>query len=93
MLSSRFVFLDDRTKVALEGELAGPWAQSLVPTLSHVCPPGIPIEIDLDRLTAADQKGEEVLALLHTKKCKFRSSSPFGRALCRYLGIPCEGER
>ena len=89
VLRTTVLYLRDRTKVVLNGQLTGEWADCLPNAVAGCCPAG-EVEIDLDGITCADRAGEQaLLALWKAHRC-FICTSPFARTLCEHLGIPVE---
>ena len=84
------VYLRDRTKIALNGELVGECADRLPKTVDQCCP-SADVEIDLDGITCADRAGEQALLALWRAHRRFVCTSLFPHALCQGLGIPLEG--
>ncbi len=89
VLRTTVLYLRDRVRVVLKGQLAGEWAESLPRALAQCCPAGV-VEIDLDGITCADQTGEQALLALWRDHRRFVCTSLFARALCEGLGIPVE---
>jgi hypothetical protein len=89
MLRTTVLFLRDRTKIVLKGQLIGEWADCLPKAIDQCCPAG-DVEIDLDGITCADRAGERALLALWQAHRHFVGTSLFARALCSGLGIPVE---
>jgi len=89
VLRTTVLYLRDRVRIVLNGQLAGEWAESLPMTLAQCCPAGV-VEIDLDGITCADHTGEQALLTLWRDHRRFVCTSVFARALCEGLGIPVE---
>lgn len=85
------LFLHDRTKIVLSGQLVAQWAEYLPKAITQCCPPGETIDIDLDGITCADLAGEQALLSLQQDYRHFQGTSPFAQSLCDHLGIPIEG--
>lgn len=90
VLRTTVLYLRDRTKVVLRGQLVGEWANYLPKAIADCCPAG-EVEIDLDGITCADRSGERALLSLWQAHRHFVCTSLFARALCEGLGIPVEG--
>lgn len=88
MLRTTILYLHDRTKVVLSGQLVGEGADCLRRSVGTKSPAAEGIEIDLDGLTCIDHAGEEALLSLWQARGRFICTSPFARALCERLGIP-----
>ena len=89
MLRTTVLYLQDRIRVVLNGQLVGEWAECLPNAIAQCCPAG-EVEINLDGITCADHMGEQVLLALWQARRRFVCTSLFGRALCAGLGIPVE---
>ena len=89
VLRTTVLYLRDRTKVVLKGQLVGEWADSLPQAIDQCCP-AAGVEIDLDGITCVDRAGEQALLTLWQAHRLFVCTSLFGRALCAGLGIPVE---
>jgi hypothetical protein len=92
MLRTTILYLRDRVKVVLSGQLVGEWADCLPNTVPQCCSTQDDVEIDLDGITCVDHAGEEALLTLSRSRGRFLCTSPFARTLCGRLGIPVEGE-
>ena len=92
MLRTTILYLRDRTKFVLKGQLVAEWAECLTKGVAQCCSTGDAVEIDLDGITCADHAGEEALLALWRAHGRFRCTSPFARVLCEHLGIPIEGD-
>ena len=92
MLRTTVLYLRDRTKVVLKGQLVAEWAESLPNAIAQCCPTRDAVEIDLDGITCVDRAGENALLCLWQAHRLFRCTSLFARAICERLGIPVEGE-
>ena len=90
VLRTTILYLRDRTKVVLKGQLVAEWAECLPKALAQCCSTEDPIEIDLDGITCADRAGEQALLSLWRAHRRFLCTSPFARTLCEHLGIPIE---
>ena len=90
VLRTTVLYLRDQTKVVLNGQLVGEWADSLPGAIAQCCSPTDSVEIDLDGVTCADPAGEKALLALWQAHRRFVCTSLFGRALCAGLGIPLE---
>ena len=91
MLRTTILYLRDRTKVVLSGQLVAEWAECLPKAIAQCCSTRDTVEIDLDGITCADLAGEEALLSLWRAYRRFLCTSPFARALCEHLGIPVDG--
>lgn len=87
MLRTTILYLRDRTKIVVSGQLVGEWANCLPKTIPLCCSPQDDVEIDLDGITCVDRAGEEALLSLWQAHGRFRCTFPFPRALCDRLGI------
>jgi hypothetical protein len=85
------LFLHDRTKVVLTGQLVAGWAEYLPKAITQCCPPGETVDIDLDGITCADLAGEQALLSLQQDHRHFLGTSPLPKASVDHLGIPIEG--
>jgi hypothetical protein len=92
VLRTTILYLRDRTKIVLSGQLVAEWAECLPKAIAQCCSPRDPLEIHLDGVTCVDRAGEEALLSLSRAQGCFRCTSPFVRALCEHLGIPVEGD-
>ena len=92
MLRTTILYLRDRTKVVLSGQLVGEWAECLPKAVPQCCPTRDDVEIDLDGITCVDRAGEEALLSLWQAHGRFLCTFPFPRALCERLGISVEGD-
>ena len=92
MLRTTILYLRDRTKVVLNGQLVAEWAECLPKAVAQYCSTRESVEIDLDGITCVDRAGEEALLSLSRAQGRFRCTSPFVRALCEHLGIPVDGD-
>ncbi len=92
VLRTSILYLRDRTKVVLSGQLIAEWAEYLPKAVAQCCSAGATGEIDLDGITCADHSGEQALLTLWRAHRHFLCKSPFARTLCEHLGIPIEGE-
>jgi hypothetical protein len=90
VLRTTVVYLRDRSKVILRGQLVGEWADCLPSAVARCCSGPGDVEIDLDGITCADRTGEQALLTLWQARRRFVCTSLFGRALCEGLGIPVE---
>jgi hypothetical protein len=90
VLRATVLYLRDRTKVVLKGQLVGEWADILPMDIDQSCP-ATEVEIDLDGITCVDRAGERALLALWRAHRRFLGTSVFARALCEGLGIPVEG--
>ena len=90
VLRTTVLYLRDRTKVVLKGQLVGEWAESLPKAIDQCCSPTDPVEIDLDGITCVDRAGEQALLALWQAHRLLVGTSLFPRALCAGLGIPVE---
>ena len=91
MLRTTVLYLRDRVKVVLNGQLVGEWADCLPKAVAQCCPSG-EVEVDLDGITCADHAGEQALLALSQARRRSVCTSLFARALCEGLGIPVEGD-
>jgi len=91
VLRTTVLYLRDQTRVVLNGQLVGEWADCLPDAIAQCCSPTDPVEINLDGITCADHLGEQALLALWQAHRRFVCTSLFGRALCEGLGIPVEG--
>lgn len=82
------LYLRDRTKVVLRGQLVGEWVECLPRAIAQCCPAQGTVEIDLDGITCVDRAGEQVLLSLWRAHRRFLCTSPFARTLCECLRIP-----
>jgi ABC-type transporter Mla MlaB component len=90
VLRTTVLYLRDRTKVVLAGQLVGEWAECLPNAVARCCSGAAEVEIDLDGITCVDHAGERaLLSLWQAHRC-FICTSPFARTLCEHLGIPVE---
>ena len=64
MLRTTILYLRDRTKVVLSGQLVGEWAECLPKAIAQCCSTQDTVEIDLDGITCADHAGEQALLSL-----------------------------
>ncbi|MGA2984653.1 MAG: hypothetical protein ABSG32_12625 [Terriglobia bacterium] len=92
VLRTTILYLRDRTKVILNGQLVGEWAECLPQAVAQCCSTRNTVEIDLDGITCADGAGEEALLSLWRAHRLFICASPYARTLCEHLGIPVEGD-
>ena len=92
VLRTTVLFLRDRTKVVLSGQLVAESAESLPMAVAQCCSIRETVEIDLDGITCADGAGEQALRFLWQAHYCFRCTSPFAQSLCVRLGIPVEGD-
>ena len=92
VLRTTILYLRDRTKVVLSGQLVAEWAECLPKAVAQCCSPRDPVEIDLDGITCADRAGGQALLSLWRDHRRFVCTSLFARALCEGLGIPVEGD-
>ena len=92
VLRTTILYLRDRTKVVLKGQLVAEWAECLPKAVAHCCSTRDAVEIDLDGITCVDRAGEQALLSLSRAHGRFRCTFPFARALCEHLGIPVEGD-
>lgn len=90
VLRTTVLYLRDRIKVVLSGQLVGEWAECLPKAIAQCCPAQGTVEIDLDGITCADRVGEQALLTLWRAHRHFVCTSLFARALCAGLGIPVE---
>ena len=91
MLRVTILYLRDRTKVVLSGQLIGQWAECLRKAVPECRPPDADVEFDLDGITCVDRAGEQALLSLLQAHGRFVCKSPFAQNLCGRLGIPVEG--
>ena len=91
MLRTTVLYLQDRTKVVLRGQLVGEVAECLAKAIAQCWSARDTVEIDLDGITCADRAGEQALLSLWRAGRRFLCTSPFARTLCEHLGIPVEG--
>ena len=91
MLRTTILFLRDRTKVVLKGQLVAEWAECLPKAVAQCCSTRDTVEIDLDGITCADRAGEQALLALWQAHRRLVCTSPFARTLCEHLGIPVQG--
>jgi ABC-type transporter Mla MlaB component len=91
VLRTTILYLRDRTKVVLRGQLVAEWAECLPRAIGQCCPAPGTVEIDLDGITCVDRAGEQALLSLWQAHRLFLCTSPFARTLCEHLGIPVEG--
>ena len=91
VLRATILYLRDRTKVVLSGQLVAEWAECLPKAIAQCCSTRDAVEIDLDGITCADRVGERALLSLWRAHLRFLCTSPFARTLCEHLGIPVEG--
>ncbi|MGO8736331.1 MAG: hypothetical protein ACLQVM_26460 [Terriglobia bacterium] len=89
MLRTTVLYLRDRVRVVLNGQLVGEWAECLPKAIAECCPTG-EVEIDLDGITCADYAGEQSLLALWQAHRRLVCTSVFARALCESMGIPVE---
>ena len=92
VLRTTILYLRDRTKVVLSGQLVAEWAECLPKAVAQCCSTQDPVEIDLDGITCADRAGEHALLSLWQAHRRFLCTSPFARTLCEHLGIPVEAD-
>ena len=92
MLRTTILYLPDRTKIVLSGELVGEGAKCLSRAIAQCYPTPDTVVIDLDGITCVDRAGEEALLSLWLARRRFLCTSPFARALCERLEIPVEGD-
>lgn len=90
MLRTTILYLRDRTRIVLKGQLVEEGADCLPDVVAQYCSPADPVEIDLDAITCADRAGEQALLTLWQAHRRFVCTSIFARALCDRLGIPVE---
>jgi hypothetical protein len=90
VLRTTILYLRDRIRIVLKGQLVGEWAESLPEVIAQCCSPTDAVEIDLDGITYADHVGEQVLLTFWKAHRRFVCNSIFARALCERLGIPVE---
>lgn len=88
MLRTTILYLHDRTKVALSGQLVGEGANCLRQSVPPSSSAAESVEIDLDGITCIDHAGEQALLSLWQARGRFLCTSPFAQALCERLGIP-----
>jgi ABC-type transporter Mla MlaB component len=93
VLRTSILYLRDRTKVVLSGQLVRQWAECLPKVISQYCSAQDIVEIDLDGITCVDHAGEEALLSLQQAHGRFLCASPFARTLCERLGVSVEGDR
>ena len=74
------------TVFVLEGTLSGLWAKELL-RASREHEVGSGLIFDIQRLSYLDSAGEEVLKILNRRGGKFTVASPYGRDLCKRLGL------
>jgi len=86
VLRTTILYLRDRVRVVLKGQLVGEWAECLPSALAQCCP-GPNVEIDLDGITCADHTGEQALLALWRANRRFVGTSILALALCESLGI------
>jgi ABC-type transporter Mla MlaB component len=91
VLRVTILYLRDRTKVVLSGQLVGQWAECLPKAIPNAQSPQADVEFDLDGITCVDRAGEEALLALLQAHGHFVCKSPFAQNLCVRLGIPVEG--
>jgi MFS transporter, DHA2 family, multidrug resistance protein len=91
VLRTMVLYQRDRTKVVLQGQLIGEWADYLPEAIGRCCSARDAVEIDLDGVTCADRAGEQALLSLWRAHRHLVCTSPFAQALCQSLGIPVEG--
>jgi hypothetical protein len=91
MLRTTIIYLRDRTRIVLSGQLVGEGAKCLSRSITQCYPTPETVEIDLDGITCVDRGGEEALLSLQIAHGHFLCTSPFARTLCERLGIPVEG--
>ncbi len=87
MLRTTILYLRDRTKVVVNGQLVGEWAECLPKAIPQYCSTRDAVEIDLDGITCVDRAGEKALLSLWQAHGRFLCTFPFPRALCERLGI------
>jgi ABC-type transporter Mla MlaB component len=92
MLRTSILYLRDRVRVVLSGQLVGEGARCLSRAIVQCFSTQDTVEIDLDGITCVDRAGEEALLSLLQAHGRFLGTSPFARALCERLGIPIEGD-
>ena len=92
MLRTSILYLRDRTRIVLSGQLVGEGAKCLSRAIAQYFSTQDTVEIDLDGITCVDRAGEEALVSLFQAYGRFLGTSPFARALCERLGIPVEGD-
>jgi ABC-type transporter Mla MlaB component len=92
VLRITILYLRDRTKIVLSGQLVGEGAKCLARAIAQCCSTPETVVIDLDGITCVDRAGEEALLSLWQAHQLFRCTAPFARALCERLGIPVEGD-
>jgi hypothetical protein len=92
VLRTTILYLRDRTKVVLKGQLVAEWAECLPKAVAQCCSPQNPVEVDLDGITCADRAGEQALLSLWRAHLRVLCTSPFARTLCEHLGISVEGD-
>jgi ABC-type transporter Mla MlaB component len=92
VLQTTVLYLHDRIKVVLSGQLVGEWAGCLPNAIGRCCSTRDAVDIDLDGITCADRAGEQALLSLWRAHRRFVCTSPFPRTLCEHLGIPVEGD-
>jgi ABC-type transporter Mla MlaB component len=92
MLRTTILYLRDRTKIVLSGELVGEGAKCLSRAIAQCYPTPDAVVIDLDGITGVDRDGEQALVSLWQANRHFLCTSPFARTLCERLGIPPEGD-
>ena len=92
VLRTTILYLRDRTKLVLSGQLVGEGAKCLSRAIAQCCSTPDTVVIDLDGITCVDRDGEEALLSLWRAHRLFCCTSPFARKLCEHLGIPVEGD-
>ncbi len=90
MLRTSVLYLRDRTKLVLSGQLVGEGATCLSRAIAQWCSTQDTVVIDLDGITCVDHAGEQALLTLWRAHQHFLCTSPFARMLCERLGIPVE---
>ena len=92
VIRTSILYLRDRTRVVLSGQLVGEGAGCLSRAIAQYFSAQDTVEIDLDGITCADGAGEQALLFLWQAHYCFRCTSPFAQSLCVRLGIPVEGD-
>lgn len=89
VLRTTVLYLRDRIKLVLKGQLVGQWAESLPKAIEQHCP-AAEVEIDLDGITCVGRAGAQALLALWHAHRRLVCTSLFARVLCEGLGIPVE---
>ena len=87
------VITNDKVSLKLEGRLVGPWVDELRNTVWRTNGWDLPLEIDVEDLTFADQDGENALSWLHRMGARFVGKGVFLECLFERLKIPIQSRQ